>query len=166
MPIYFTFEAQPTTSTEFAWIYFINFLQQYVAFRLKDDELARRESKVVDVDGLLALAESLSEDPIAHFADRTLRILRSPIVLLHHKLEAAIHLPRQVMEYNRARFLPETPIFVMLDEFQDVLRLKRRQTSRHGGVVPMGGRRAQMPPYRHRFGGATDHAIGGHGARI
>ena len=123
VPIYFTFEAQPTTSTEFAWVYFINFLQQYVAFRLKDGELARRESKVVDVEGLLALAESLSENPIAHFADRTLRILRSPIVLLHHKLEAAIHLPRQVMEYNRARFLPETPIFVMLDEFQDVLRI-------------------------------------------
>jgi DNA-binding CsgD family transcriptional regulator len=44
VPIYFTFEAQPTTSTEFAWAYFTNFLQQYVAFRLKDDALARLDN--------------------------------------------------------------------------------------------------------------------------
>ena len=122
VPIYFTF-ALNTTSDEFAEVYFANFLQQYVAFRLKDEQLARQVSEVVDLDGLLVLTESLSGDPIAHFAKRTLRLLRSPTASLHHKLEAVIYLPRQVMEYNRGRFLPETPIFVMLDEFQDVLRI-------------------------------------------
>ena len=123
VPIYFTFEAKPTTSTEFAEVYFTNFLRQYVAFRFKDNELARREDKDTDLNRLVARAESLNPDPIANYAGGMMRMLSSPNFSLHDKLEAAIYLPREVMEYNRARFLPETPIFVMLDEFQDVLRI-------------------------------------------
>jgi hypothetical protein len=103
VPIYFTFEAQPTTSTEFAETYFKSFLQQYVAFRLKDDELARMEHKQVALDDLVTLAESLSGDPITNYAEGMAYRLRSSRFTLHEKLEAAIHLPRQVMEYNRAR---------------------------------------------------------------
>ena len=123
VPIYFTFEAKPTTSDEFAKVYFTNFLRQYVAFRLKDNELARRENKDTNLDELVVMAESLKKDPIANYAGGMRRMLSSPNFSLHEKLEAAIYLPREVMEYNRARFLPETPIFVMLDEFQDVLRI-------------------------------------------
>jgi hypothetical protein len=123
VPIYFSFEARPTTSTEFAWAYFANFLRQYVAFRLKDADLARLEEEKVDFRSLIALAESLTGDPIANYADKLFRLLSSPDVFLHDKLEWAIYLPRRVMEYNRGRFGPETPIFVMLDEFQDVLRI-------------------------------------------
>ena len=121
VPIYFNFEARPTTSTEFAWIYFTNFLQQYIAFRLKDDNLARLTDRDVEPSDLVVLAETLTDDPIAHFAGGMFRLLSSPTALLHTKLEAAIYLPRQVMEYNRARWKPETPIFVMLDEFQNIL---------------------------------------------
>ena len=123
VPIYFTFEAKPMTSDEFAKTYFTNFLRQYVAFRLKDDELARLEDRDVELKNLVPLAETLKPDPIAHYAGGVFRLLKSPTASLHEKLETVIYLPRQVMEYNRARFLPETPIFVMLDEFQDVLRI-------------------------------------------
>ena len=121
VPIYFNFEAKPTTSTEFAWAYFTNFLKQYVAFRLKDDELARLDDSDVEVNNLVVLAETLSGDPIARFAGGMQRLLSSPTALLHDKLERTIYLPRRVMEYNRARWKPETPIFVMLDEFQNIL---------------------------------------------
>ncbi len=123
VPIYFTFEAKPTTSDEFALVYFTNFLRQYVAFRLKDGQLARLDNKRIDLDKVVALAESLKPDPIANYAGAMQYRLASDNFSLHEKLEAAIYLPREVMEYNRARFLPETPIFVMLDEFQDVLRI-------------------------------------------
>ena len=121
VPIYFNFESKPTTSTEFAWAYFTNFLKQYVAFRLKDDNLARLDDSDVEVSNLVVLAETLSGDPIAHFAGGMQRLLSSPTALLHDKLERTIYLPRRVMEYNRARWKPETPIFVMLDEFQNIL---------------------------------------------
>jgi hypothetical protein len=123
VPIYFNFEAKPTTSTEFAWVYFQNFLQQYIAFRRKDDNLARLDHAEIEVSNLVTLAETLAGDPIAHFAGGMQRLLSSPTALLHDKLERTIHLPRRLMEYNRARWKPETPIFVMLDEFQDVLRI-------------------------------------------
>ena len=124
VPIYFNFEAKPTTSTEFAWTYFTNFLKQYVAFRLKDSDLARLEDQNVELKSLVALAESLSGDPITNYADKMMRLLSSPTVLLHDKLEWAIYLPRRVMEYNRGRWKPETPIFVMLDEFQNILLIR------------------------------------------
>jgi len=60
---------------------------------------------------------------IANYAGAMQRLLSSKTALLHHKLERTIYLPRRVMEYNRIHFWPETPIFVMLDEFQDVLRI-------------------------------------------
>ena len=123
VPIYFSFEAKPTTSTKFAEAYFTNFLRQYTAFRLKDDELARLDNQRVDLNKVVALAESLKPDPIANYAGAMQYKLGSDNFSLHDKLESAIYLPRRVMEYNRARFLPETPIFVMLDEFQDVLRI-------------------------------------------
>ena len=153
VPIYFTF-ALNTTSTEFAEVYFATFLQQYVAFRLKDDELARLDNQGIDLDKVVALAESLKPDPIANYAGPMLYRLSSDKFSLHQKLESAIYLPRRVMEYNRGRFLPKTPIFVMLDEFQDVLRLKRRQATRcsRGGAVSVGGGRAQMP---HQEGSAV-----------
>ena len=123
VPIYFTFEAKPTTSTEFAEVYFANFLVQYVAFRLKDGQLAGLDNRRIDLNKVVALAESLKPDPIANYAGPMLYMLNSDKFSLHQKLEAAIYLPREVMEYNRLHFLPETPIFVMLDEFQDVLRI-------------------------------------------
>lgn len=123
VPIYFTFEAKPATSDEFAEVYFANFLRQYVAFRLKDAELARLDNKGIDLDKVVMLAESLKPDPIANYAGPMQYRLTSDKFSLHEKLEAAIYLPREVMEYNRVHFLPETPIFVMLDEFQDVLRI-------------------------------------------
>jgi len=123
VPIYFSFEAKPTTSTEFAHTYFTNFLRQYVAFRRKDDVLARLTDRDTELKKLMPMAEALSGDPIARFAGGMFRLLNSSTASLHEKLEAAIHLPRQVMEYNRAYFEPETPILVMLDEFQDVLRI-------------------------------------------
>ncbi|MFQ5615589.1 MAG: hypothetical protein ACE5GO_03915 [Anaerolineales bacterium] len=123
VPIYFTFESQPTGSTAFAWNYFVNFLQQYVAFRRKDDDLARRELSDVQIDNLVTIAESMTEDPIAHYARHIMDLIRDPDTWLDPKLRAAVCLPRRVMEYNRARGKPETPIFMMLDEFQDVLKI-------------------------------------------
>ncbi|MFQ5616574.1 MAG: hypothetical protein ACE5GO_08965, partial [Anaerolineales bacterium] len=123
VPIYFTFEAKPTTSTEFAQIYFTNFLKQYVAFRLKDDTLARLDNESVDVTQVVQLAETLPDDPITNYAGPMQYRLNSPKFTLHEKLESAIYLPRKVMEYNRARWKPETPIFMMLDEFQEVLKI-------------------------------------------
>ncbi|MDY7080442.1 MAG: ATP-binding protein [Chloroflexota bacterium] len=123
VPIYFNFEAKPTTSTEFALVYFTNFLKQYVAFRLKDSDLARLEDERSDLDKLVSLAETLEGDPITNYAGAMQYRLSSPKFSLHEKLESAIYLPRKVMEYNRARWKPETPIFVMLDEFQEVLRI-------------------------------------------
>ena len=124
VPIYFTFESQPTTSTEFAQLYFASFLKQYVAFRLKDDTLARLDNERIDIEQVVALAESLTSDPISNYAGAMQYRLNSPKFLLHEKLESAIYLPRKVMEYNRARGKPETPIFMMLDEFQDILKIK------------------------------------------
>ena len=121
VPIYFNFESKPTTSTEFALVYFTNFLKQYVAFRLKDDDLARLEDERVNVDRLVSLAETLEDDPITNYAGAMQYRLSSSTFSLHEKLESAIYLPRKVMEYNRARWKPETPIFVMLDEFQNIL---------------------------------------------
>ena len=124
VPIYFSFEAKPTTSTEFAWAYFINFLQQYIAFRRKDDNLARLDAQEVEPRDLISMAEEMKGDPISVLAPGLFRLLNSPTALLHDKLERVIYLPRRVMEYNRARWKPETPIFVMLDEFQEVMKIR------------------------------------------
>ncbi len=123
VPIYFTFEACPITSTEFAFAYYTNFLRQYVAFRRKDYLLARLTDRDVELKNLVEMAESLSGDPIARHAGGMFRLLNSPTAQLHDKLAAAVHLPRQVMEYNRGQGKPETPVFVMLDEFQEVLKI-------------------------------------------
>ncbi len=123
VPIYFTFEASPVTSTEFAFAYYTNFLRQYVAFRRKDYLLARLTDRDVELKNLVEMAESLSGDPVARHAGGMFRLLNSPTAQLHDKLAAAVHLPRQIMEYNRGQGKPETPIFVMLDEFQEVLKI-------------------------------------------
>jgi hypothetical protein len=124
VPIYFNFEAKPTITTQFALVYFTNFLQQYVAFRLKDDDLARLDRQQVDVNHLIELAETLQDDPITNYARAMHYRLTSPNFSLFEKIESAIYLPRRVMEYNRARWQPETSIFVMLDEFQELLRIR------------------------------------------
>ena len=72
---------------------------------------------------MVDLAETLTEDPIANYARGMFKFLHSPTAQLHDKLERTIYLPRRVMEYNRGRGKPETPIFVMLDEFQEVLKI-------------------------------------------
>jgi hypothetical protein len=123
VPIYFTFEARPVTSTEFAVAYFTNFLRQFIAFRRKDDVLAR--NKQIKLTELLPLAQELDEPSIFEYARGMVHLLEDPTGLgvMQQVLEVAIHAPREVMEYNRLRGLPETPVFVMLDEFQEVMRI-------------------------------------------
>lgn len=52
VPIYFTFEAHLTTSTEFAMLYFRNFVGQYVAFRTKDPERVKTLPKLEELSDL------------------------------------------------------------------------------------------------------------------
>jgi hypothetical protein len=123
VPIYFNFEAKPTTSNEFAEIYFANFLRQFIAFRRKDDTMVREGRG--NLTTLIEMAQALGEESLAVraqiFAEFREQI-NSPGVM-HQLLECAIYAPRQVMEHNRGKGLPETPIFVMLDEFQEVMSI-------------------------------------------
>ena len=121
VPIYFNFEAKPTDSTRFAWAYFSNFVRQYVAFRLRDAGLLRADNR--NIHEIVALTDRLPDDPISRLAPSVLHRLLSPDAQEFEKLEAVIYLPRQVMEYNRAHWGPEVPLFVMLDEFQETLRI-------------------------------------------
>jgi hypothetical protein len=123
VPIYFVFEARPMTSTEFAEAYFTNFLRQFIAFRRKDNEMVRKRRR--DLNTLVRMAQELGEESIAVQAEIFMDFLEhvnSPGVM-HQLLECAIHAPRLVMEHNRGRWLPETPILVMLDEFQEVMKI-------------------------------------------
>jgi hypothetical protein len=122
VPIYFVFEDKPVTSTAFAEAYFTNFLRQYVAFRRKDYELLQRE-RPVDLDELVALASQLAGDPIGPHAEDMRDLLHAPRASLHQVLSASIRAPRRIMEHNRFEGRPETPIFVMLDEFQEALKI-------------------------------------------
>jgi hypothetical protein len=123
VPIYFVFEAKPITSTEFAEAYFTNFLRQFIAFRRKDDGMVRERRGTLPE--LVQMARELGEESLIARAEIFLDFrehVEMPGVL-HQLIECAIHGPRLVMEYNRGKWLPETPIFVMLDEFQEVMRI-------------------------------------------
>ncbi len=117
-PIYFDFEAKPTASNEFAELYFRNFVGQYVAFRTKDPSWVKNLPKLED---LLDLATRLGDRSLSNVVGNFLRFVGTNY--LHDVLEGAIYAPRRVMEDNRMRGLPETPIFVMLDEFQEVMKV-------------------------------------------
>ncbi len=71
VPIYFTFEACPITSTEFAFAYYTNFLRQYVAFRRKDHLLARGTDRDVELRDLTEMAEPLPCPHPCHCGGRT-----------------------------------------------------------------------------------------------
>ena len=58
-----------------------------------------------------------------------MRLLHSPTAIPHNKIKSVVYFPRKVMEYNRAYWKPETPIFVMLDEFQNILNLPTCQST-------------------------------------
>jgi hypothetical protein len=123
VPIYFVFEDKPVTSTEFAEAYFTNFLRQFIAFRRKDDGMVReRRGKLPE---LVQMARELGEESLIVRAEIFLDFRENVEMpgVLHQLIECAIHGPRHVMEYNRGKWLPETPIFVMLDEFQEVMKI-------------------------------------------
>ncbi len=123
VPIYFVFEAKPVTSTEFAEAYFTNFLRQFIAFRRKDDGMVREQRG--KLPELVQMARESGEESLIVRAEIFMDFrehVEMPGVL-HQLIECAIHGPRHVMEYNRGKWLPETPIFVMLDEFQEVLKI-------------------------------------------
>ncbi|PKO21010.1 MAG: hypothetical protein CVU38_17100, partial [Chloroflexi bacterium HGW-Chloroflexi-1] len=123
VPIYFVFEAKPVTSTEFAEAYFTNFLRQFIAFRCKDDGMVREQRG--KLPELVQMARESGEESLIVRAEIFMDFrehVEMPGVL-HQLIECAIHGPRHVMEYNRGQWLPETPIFVMLDEFQEVLKI-------------------------------------------
>jgi hypothetical protein len=104
VPIYFTFEARPVTSTEFAVAYFTNFLRQFIAFRRKDDALVRMQRDTLT--DLVQMAQDLGEESLAVraeiFAD-FLEHVESPGVM-HQLLECAIAL------FGRFRFLEFPPL--------------------------------------------------------
>jgi len=118
VPIYFVFESRPTDSNRFADSYFRNFVGQYVAFRTKDSSLARSLPKLEELPDL---ATRLGDRSLYNVVVNFLRFAGTNY--LHDILEGAIYAPRRLMEDNRFRGEPETPIFVMLDEFQEVMKI-------------------------------------------
>ncbi len=125
VPIYFNFEARPLASTEFAEIYFTNYLRQYIAFRRKDNALA--QDSTIRWRKLLPLIQELGEPLLLYHVAGMARLLDDPRPNLHMILEGAIHLPRALMESHRVgAFRGETTElaqFIMLDEFQEVMKI-------------------------------------------
>lgn len=118
IPIYFNFEGKPDKSTEFAVEYFRNFLVQYTAFRMKNNNLIK---EIVNLEQAIELARSLQEEGIESAIKGFLSSYQYNY--LHGILETAIWAPRQVMDHHRMYELPKISLFVMLDEFQDVLKI-------------------------------------------
>ncbi len=125
VPIYFNFEAKPLASTQFAEVYFANYLRQYVAFRRKDRELAKKEK--LEWRELLPLVRALGEPLLLREVEDMARLLDSSRPSLHLILQGAVHFPRALMESHRiAAFMGEAvelSQFVMLDEFQEVMKI-------------------------------------------
>jgi hypothetical protein len=126
VPIYFNFEAKPLTSTEFAEAYFANYLRQYVAFRRKDDVLARDTE--IGWRALLPLARDLDEPLLLRHVEGMVRLLDDPRFNLHNILQGAIYFPRALMESHRVGAFrgeaTELAQFIMLDEFQEVMKIR------------------------------------------
>jgi hypothetical protein len=134
VPIYYPFEAGPVLSKEFARSYVVNFLKQYVAFRRKDHALAQAS---LEPGEIMPLVAALGEPELQKQAERFLKSLPSDPDQ-YFILETAIHFPRQLMESHRMGAfmgeMAELPLFVMLDEFQEVMRIQREDGSPGGAV--------------------------------
>ncbi len=109
VPVYYSFRDNVANSVEFAVEYIENFLRWVAAFRLRDPNLAMRDS--VRGDDLIALVRSrLDMSPGLEEAVALLKVFMRDNHLLSAK--GALWLPRRVSD------LDDSTIVMFLDEFQ------------------------------------------------
>lgn len=119
VPIYYNFQGKILVSSQFTPDYFFNFLRQYFGFLRKDRDITT--------------GKSISGNPTAYFLELAkeekdegaLEVIERYMAAESRgdedeMLEMAIKGPKLVTDYN------ENFIIVFLDEFQDVLKIRRR----------------------------------------
>lgn len=136
MPIYYRVTDWDKLLQDFVVDYYINFVKQYVAFRLKDPLLVRAPNKMETLIKCLSHADQLKGDYILEDVEGFLKSLETATRPADFHSLWGIHVSTASM---RVAEWHERPMVVILDEFQEMdSTVYWDQDSKKQGV-PIGG---------------------------
>jgi hypothetical protein len=116
VPIYINYEKLSRESKAFADKYLLNFLSQYVGFKEKKTEIITNFDRDYILKHALDFAQRNDNQVLKRLVDMYQNVQKSEQTWPW--LDCAVEAPRFVADRNKE------PIFVMLDEFQHVIKIK------------------------------------------